>query len=33
VIDRLEVRWPSGKKQVYHNLAANQYFLLKEGLK
>ena len=29
-IDRLEVRWPSGKMQVYHNLAANKYFLLKE---
>ncbi|MEJ6579999.1 MAG: CRTAC1 family protein [Akkermansiaceae bacterium] len=32
-IDRLEVRWPSGKTQVYENLAANQYFLLKEDLK
>ncbi len=32
-IDRLEVRWPSGKTQVYENLAANQYFLLKEELK
>jgi hypothetical protein len=30
VIDRLEVRWPSGKTQVYDNLAANRYFLLKE---
>ena len=29
-IDRLEVRWPSGKTQVYDNLAANKYFLLKE---
>ena len=29
-IDHLEVRWPSGKRQVYDNLAANQYFLLKE---
>ena len=29
-IDRLEVRWPSGRTQVYQNLAANQYFLLKE---
>lgn len=32
-IDRLEVRWPSGKTQVYENLAANQYFLLKEERK
>jgi hypothetical protein len=30
VIDRLEVRWPSGRTQVYQNLAANRYFLLKE---
>ena len=30
-IDRLEVRWPSGKTQFYKNLAANQYFLLKEN--
>lgn len=30
VIERLEVRWPSGKIQNYRNLAANQYFLLKE---
>jgi len=29
-IDRLEVRWPSGKTQVYDHLAANKYFLLKE---
>lgn len=29
-IDRLEVRWPSGKTQVYPNLPANQYFLLEE---
>jgi hypothetical protein len=27
---RLKVRWPSGRTQVYQNLAANQYFLLKE---
>ncbi len=33
VIDRLEVRWPSGKTQVYDNLAANRYFLLKEDPK
>jgi hypothetical protein len=32
-IDRLEVRWPSGKTQVYPNLPANQYFLLEEGPK
>lgn len=30
-IDRLEVRWPSGKTQIYKNLAANRYFLLKEN--
>jgi hypothetical protein len=33
VIDRLEVRWPSGKTQIYKNLAANRYFLLKENPK
>ena len=33
VIDRLEVRWPSGKTQIYKNLAANRYFLLKEDPK
>ena len=33
VIDRLEVRWPSGKTQVYDNLAANRYFLRKEDPK
>ena len=33
VIDRLEVRWPSGKIQIYKNLAANRYFLLKEDPK
>lgn len=32
-IDRLEVRWPSGKTQIYKNLAANRYFLLKEDPK
>ena len=32
-IDRLEVRWPSGKIQIYKNLAANRYFLLKENPK
>ena len=32
-IDRLEVRWPSGKIQIYKNLAANRYFLLKEDPK
>lgn len=31
-IDRLEVRWPSGKTQVYGKLAANGHFLLKEDL-
>jgi len=30
-IDRLEVRWPSGKNQIYSNLSANRDFLLKEG--
>lgn len=29
-IDRLEVRWPSGKTQVYSGLSANKSFLLKE---
>ena len=33
VIDRLEVRWPSGKTQIYKNLAANRYFLVKEDPK
>ena len=33
VIDRLEVRWPSGKTQIYKNLATNRYFLLKEDPK
>lgn len=33
VIDRLEVRWPSGKTQIYKNLAVNRYFLLKEDPK
>ena len=33
VIDRLKVRWPSGKIQIYKNLAANRYFLLKEDPK
>tara|TARA_B100000900_G_scaffold174328_1_gene147911 strand:- start:792 stop:1382 length:591 start_codon:yes stop_codon:yes gene_type:complete len=32
-IDRLEVRWPSGKTQIYKNLAVNRYFLLKEDPK
>ena len=32
-IDRLEVRWPSRKTQIYKNLAANRYFLLKEDPK
>jgi hypothetical protein len=32
-IYRLEVRWPSGKTQIYKNLAANRYFLLKEDPK
>lgn len=32
-IDRLEVRWPSGKTQIYKNLATNRYFLLKEDPK
>ncbi len=32
LIDRLEVRWPSGKIQSFSKLEANKYLLLKEGL-
>jgi len=33
VIDRLEVRWPSGKTQVYSKLSANQFFMFEEESK
>jgi ASPIC and UnbV/FG-GAP-like repeat len=30
-VDRLEVRWPSGRKQVFDNVAADRILRLKEG--
>jgi hypothetical protein len=32
-IDRLEVRWPSGQKQTFGPLAADRFYLLREGAK
>ena len=30
-VDRVEVVWPSGKKDIYEDLAADQHLLLREG--
>jgi len=31
-IDRLEVRWPSGKRQVFADLPANRYLWIREDV-
>jgi hypothetical protein len=31
MVDNIEVHWPSGKKSVYHGLAADRFYLLVEG--
>ncbi|HEY6290891.1 MAG TPA: CRTAC1 family protein [Terriglobia bacterium] len=31
VVDELEVRWPSGSRQVFRNLAADKFYLIVEG--
>ncbi|MFO0908193.1 MAG: ASPIC/UnbV domain-containing protein [Isosphaeraceae bacterium] len=30
-VDRLEVRWPSGKHQVWSNLAADRFYTITEA--
>ena len=30
-IDRVEIRWPSGAKQVFEKLAANKIYKIREG--
>jgi hypothetical protein len=30
-VDRLEVRWPNGREEVWENLPADQIHTLKEG--
>ena len=31
VVDRLEIRWPSGRTEVVHNVAANRLVVIREG--
>jgi hypothetical protein len=30
-MDQVEVRWPDGKRQTFHDVPANHFYLLKEG--
>jgi len=31
IVDRLEIRWPSGRTEVVQNVAANQLVVIREG--
>ncbi len=30
-VDTVEVQWPSGQKQTFHNLDADKFYLIEEG--
>jgi enediyne biosynthesis protein E4 len=30
-VDRVEIKWPSGQKQEFHDLAADKFYLVEEG--
>ena len=31
IVDRVEIRWPSGRTEVVQNVAANQRVVIREG--